>query len=499
MKPSKSSKRSFRESRWYRPLLLAATFLSLVPTGVVVFAFPVSNHLVHGDWVEFRKHWESRGEIFDLDLLLPPAIPDEENFAKSPIITETYRKAAAPRMHSTHDHEAHEHHEEQEIVPLTRLGSFSVFSDPTQARQPFPKRPLAYVSGIPISLKHYLPENHSAESTDEVRNYFTDLFVPHEPVISELMAAAALPGAHYAIDRARPSATQLSHLPEFITALHSLHLHNLTLVNSDQTDRVCEQTAGTLRLIRHGTETPGLVAYSIRISALEQGPLEVIWQALFRQRLNSGQWMLIQEELKPFRFGDHLLNSLRFERAAVIREVENQFEKNRTRPFSVPPAWAPISGLLQYGELTQRFWFTDAANGAPLKDRPRGIQLSMIESFVAEKEPSFSNLVLAAGVLPAAELALRAERVEIQRDHARIAIALECYRLEHGSLPDRLSQLVPQWLSSIPLHPTTDLPPRYERPTPSPQKERPDEYRLRAVGEPAEGGDPIWVMPHRVR
>jgi hypothetical protein len=41
-------------------------------------------------------------------------------------------------------------------------------------------------------------------------------------------------------------------------------------------------------------------------------------------------------------------------------------------------------------------------------------------------------------------------------------VAVHAYSLDHGALPDRLSQLVPDYLSAIPVDPLTDQPPVYE-------------------------------------
>ena len=499
-----TKKRSFRESRWYRPLLLVTTIVALIPTVVAVLAFPVSNHLVHRDWVDFRSRWEAEGEIFDLDVLLPRPIPDDQNFARSALIVDAIRTVEAPRLSRSHDGDTHHHESDHDhgAAPApqsSRLASLAIFDRPSQATQPEPKPPLAYLVGTPVDLARFLPGNHPEKTKTEARRYFQEWFARHEPVIAELQEAAALPGAYYPIDRQKPSATRLSHLPDLIGALHGLHLYNLVLVDTDQSEAATRQLVSTLRLIRQGTESPGLASFSIRTAALEQGPLEAIWQALFRQELDSKQWKAVDAELEPYTFGPHLLDTLRFERAALIREIENQFAVNRTRPFAIPPAWIPVSGLLTYGELTQRYWFTDGASGRPLTAGPHLGQLAIIEAHVAAQEVSLENFVLATGVLPVADMAIQSDRVQIQRDHARLAIALERFRLQHGELPERLSELVPEWLPEIPLHPQTGLPPRYERPDLSIRDSRPGEYRLRALGDSSDGRDPVWVMPHRSR
>lgn len=55
-------------------------------------------------------------------------------------------------------------------------------------------------------------------------------------------------------------------------------------------------------------------------------------------------------------------------------------------------------------------------------------------------------------------------RVEVRLTAARVACALESFRLAHaGSLPERLDQLVPQWLPAVPSDPFDGQPLRYRR------------------------------------
>ncbi len=476
-------------------LMVLAIFVASLPTALVVLAFPVGNHLADASWRAFRAEWEARGETFALESLLSPEISDDRNFAKAPLIAECFATTAS---HDGHDHghdRDHAHPVEAPAAP-TRLGGFSVFADGS-VRHPTEARALSYVSGMPVELTGFVPAGAS-ESDPLV--YLDEVFARHEPVIADLMEAAGREGAHYPVDPARPSATQLAHLPALIPAIHALRVHNLALIASgpDQAEQAAARVIGTLRVIRLGTECEGLASHSIRTMALESAGLEVVWHALLRQRFGDAEWQSIDRELRAYSFGPRLLHALRFERAALIREVENGFERRSARPFSVPPAWVNLAGLLEYGQLTQRHWFTDAAGGRVLTDEPRLPQLAAIEAEVADLETSFENMVLSVGVLPVHDFAQRSRWIEAQRNHALIAIALERHRLARGSLPDRLSDLVPEWLPEIPESAFTTQTPRYERaPDPEGAGPLPDGYRLRSFGDDTGNGveDPVWILP----
>ena len=81
-------------------------------------------------------------------------------------------------------------------------------------------------------------------------------------------------------------------------------------------------------------------------------------------------------------------------------------------------------------------------------------------------------------------------RTESLREMARTATALQRHRLRHGSLPEILSALVPEFLTSLPIDHMDGKPLRYER--------RPDgSFTLHSVGEDGRdeqggGDDQFW-------
>src|ERR1035437_702456 len=41
-------------------------------------------------WIQFKHAWEAKGEHFNLASVVPPAVPDEQNFALTPIVFTSY-------------------------------------------------------------------------------------------------------------------------------------------------------------------------------------------------------------------------------------------------------------------------------------------------------------------------------------------------------------------------------------------------------------------------
>ena len=43
-------------------------------------------------WENYRREWEAKGEHFDFAYFAPPQVPDDQNFALTPIVASSYRQ-----------------------------------------------------------------------------------------------------------------------------------------------------------------------------------------------------------------------------------------------------------------------------------------------------------------------------------------------------------------------------------------------------------------------
>ncbi len=44
------------------------------------------------DWEKFKREWEAKGEKFDYASVIPPPVPDDQNFALTPVIASSYER-----------------------------------------------------------------------------------------------------------------------------------------------------------------------------------------------------------------------------------------------------------------------------------------------------------------------------------------------------------------------------------------------------------------------
>src|SRR5689334_7410034 len=78
--------------RWLcRPANLRKAFFGLVCLITLIALFYAEEN-VRGKWAwgRFKRQWEAKGAKFDVDSYIPPAVPDDQNFALTPLMESTY-------------------------------------------------------------------------------------------------------------------------------------------------------------------------------------------------------------------------------------------------------------------------------------------------------------------------------------------------------------------------------------------------------------------------
>jgi hypothetical protein len=58
--------------------------------GLIAIFYAEENWRGKRAWEDFKREWEAKGEKFDWQSVVPPAVPDEQNFALTPIVYSCY-------------------------------------------------------------------------------------------------------------------------------------------------------------------------------------------------------------------------------------------------------------------------------------------------------------------------------------------------------------------------------------------------------------------------
>ena len=75
-------------SSWrnFKRLLLGLACLA----GLIVLLYAEEDIRGRLAWGQFKAHWEAKGEKFDAAAFIPPPVPDDQNFAMTPLVSTTY-------------------------------------------------------------------------------------------------------------------------------------------------------------------------------------------------------------------------------------------------------------------------------------------------------------------------------------------------------------------------------------------------------------------------
>ncbi|MCP5539812.1 MAG: hypothetical protein H7A52_06655 [Akkermansiaceae bacterium] len=413
-----------RKPRLHRWFVVALGMLAVLPALGWAVAFPLGNEIADRRWDAFRRDWEAKGEVFSLDVLLPPprAVPDARNFARHPLIVEladSYRETG---------------------VATGRLTRLDPFAD-GRLVPPKSTEKAAFRAGEPLDLAAYLPEAAANAAVEMLRR-----LEPGREIADALAAGLAeRSAALYPYDREMPYATVLPHAPGVLAASKALRLESIALAQSPDGARRAESAdriLALLRLIRLGAEGDGLVPFTMRTVLFDSAGLEALWHGLRAGAFTDGQLAAADAELARFEFRAQLLRTLRFERAALIRQSESRANLLVFPGMnSALPRWTRTRALLRYADATQRYWFTDGGEGGPLRSEPNLERILRLETETANGEPTPENVMLWFSLPALRELGARALEIETQRRHARFAVALERHRLRTGVYPETLEGL----------------------------------------------------------
>ena len=78
--------RCFSSWRNFKRLLLGLACLA----GLIVLFYAEEDIRGRLAWGQFKAQWEAKGEKFDFAAFIPPTVPDDRNFAMTPVVSTTY-------------------------------------------------------------------------------------------------------------------------------------------------------------------------------------------------------------------------------------------------------------------------------------------------------------------------------------------------------------------------------------------------------------------------
>jgi len=432
-------------------------------------------------WNQFRHKWEAKGEHFNLPSVVPAPVPDEQNFALTPIVFTSYGQVLTREGKLIPAEKRDDHFVVRMRMPITldypgptncagdrvkgtftRLDCWQGYYREVAARSnafPVPAQPQSPATDVLLALSKY------------------------DGVIEELRAANHLPESRYPInyDSESPFNIYLPHLAPLKNCAQVLQLRSVAELQTGQPDKALEDVRLALQLADKVRTEPILISHLVRI-AMVQLMLQPIWEGLAQHKWSDAQLTALDEELAKLDFPAAWRLSMRCELGAQADEADylrrNPGKLDELQ--ALPKLFGAESDVRLPGGLAAHLipsgWFYQNQYRCarmmedycvPLADTSRGTFAPDLarqgEAALAAETTSLFNLYERL-VLPAlGKAAMRFAYGQVSVDLARTAMALERCRLARGTFPDSLDALAPQFIAKVPHDAIGGQPLKYRR------------------------------------
>ncbi len=441
-------------------------------------------------WEKFKHEQEAKGERFDWQSIVPPPVPDEQNFAMSPvwIAEEKYTFLNQPKRAEAWYGDRIYSDEVSRIVsqlPVSESGLVGTnwWVNSHKHLPEIPDLPSSWTTAHFADLKPWqsyyrdLQKTNPAAAvpiTPQPQTPAQDVLLAlskFDPVIEKLRTDSSLPDSRFPVsyNDGLPWEILLPHLAAEKRYAYVLQLRSLAELENGQSEKAFEDVKLMLRLADASRTEPFLISHLVRIAILNLA-LQSIWEGLAEHKWSDEQLAQFNQALAKLDFladyefsmrGQRTLNLagvdyLRHSRNYV--EVWNDYDATKNQTFSAefyPRLFQMLpSGFFYQNELTvarlHQQWSLPIVDTENRMVSPGRVHQNQMAIDKAVQRISFYNF-FAHLFVPAMEgPARKMVWAQTSTDLARVAIALERYRLAQGEFPESLDALAPQFIKEIP-------------------------------------------------
>lgn len=405
------------------------------------------------DWETYKRQLEAKGEKLDWQAFVPPAVPDSRNFFTAPIFTNMlngkiemtpYGNDGGPNFHPDASKTGYDVYRVQ-VTDLQvwqnyyrhrtnteKMGSFSIAPEPqTPAKD------------VLLALSKY------------------------NSAVEELRQASQRPYANVPLNYEEGFNSASSLLPilaELKRCTQLLQLRADAELAEGQTAKALADIKLLLYLNNSLRTSPFLISHLVRIAIVAIG-MQPIWEGLAEHKWSDEQLVALETELGKLDFLTDYEFTMRGERAFAIAAIENQrltreiisgFVTHRgngsllvTNKLILTPSAFFYQSELAIVRMQQQ-WLLPLVNTNSRIVSPAAWQRAEDTVHAGLKRYS-PYKVQALMLFPAASATVRKIAIiQTSIDLARVACALERYRLAHGEYPESLDALAPQFIEKLP-------------------------------------------------
>ncbi|MGA2247244.1 MAG: hypothetical protein ABSH48_19810 [Verrucomicrobiota bacterium] len=421
-------------------------------------------------WRQFKQQCEARGVTLDLASVVPPPVPDDQNFAMTPIAFTSYGNILTRdgkvipsdkrdpnfvirmRMRITGDKDAPKDCYGDRVRGIfTKLEGWQSYYRTLAGKKnefPVPAQPQSPAGDVLLALSKY------------------------DSALDEVRAANQLPESRFPMnyDSESPWDIFLPHLAALKSCSQVLQLRSVAELQDGQAQKALDDVRLGLQLTDKVRTEPILISHLVRLAML-QIMLQPIWEGLAQHKWSEEQLASLEAQLATLDFFPGYRLSLHGElggntggmdyvrrHPAKLEDMFGMGDLNGQKVKLLHPGPLAVhlipNGWFYENEYRSARLVADyylpAADPAGRTFSPgtfrRGQDLLAAETKTPDRYNWYETLLV-----PALGNCVRKFAYgQASADLARTAVALERYRLAHGELPESLDVLAPKYIAAVP-------------------------------------------------
>ena len=396
-------------------------------------------------WNTHKREREAKGESFEWSSIVPPPVPDNENFATTPLFAELFPKPPhSPMLNAIRLPDCPQH--PQQFTGNYRLGRADNLS--------------------------IWPECFTN----------TDLLVALSKcdlILHEITEASRRRYCRFPIRYEDNFDVFLPHLNYMYALARAYRLRALVRLSIGQSDAALEDVQTILRLADKLNGEPVLMSFLVRVAMLDI-TREPIWEALAAHRWNESQLAALQAQLEKVDQCASLAKMLQGERLCAYsmalwlhnHPTGLSALLTSSSPMDFPSDergtwldWVIPSGWIDQNQLNIDRFYTETL--LPALDwehrRIRPEKMEQVEGVIETMRATPYRALCKDLLPPIMAVAKKAALSQTRVDEAVVACALDRYWLAHGEFPENLEAITPQFIAKLPHDVINGVPLHYRR------------------------------------